>query len=69
MAYSPVLWRTVNPTTIIVLQEAESVENVHHKANRWKLHIDPTAGLGGSVVVEGHIQSRAYLQLQTKREM
>ena len=38
----PVLRWVVHPSTIIVLQETETVENVDHKADGWELHIDPS---------------------------
>ena len=38
--YLPLLWGNVSTRQVIILQEAEAVEDVHHKSDWRKLHID-----------------------------
>ena len=57
------MWGHVYSIAIIVLQETEAVENVHHESDGRKLAVDSCTTFRGCVSVEGDVYTRTDFQL------
>lgn len=64
VAYIPLLRGNVHSGVIIVLQEAETIENVHDKSDRWELHINASTRFSGYVLFKCQVDVVTHFQLR-----
>lgn len=62
-AYVPFLRGCVYTRAIVVLQETETVEDVHHEPDGWEFHVNSTPRLGSIVLLKGQVHVVTQLQL------